>query len=196
VPTTVLVDGQGVPLEVADLGDDYWAAVGRVPDAIITIDGRGVPLSAVQLERLANRRLPAPAPPHLGERSEVVMRGLDDRFARLPFARVRRFADYWALRAVEAGHVGRISLQEGLSREQSEALEAYWLRRVEDPLSDRLDRWRFERLEARHRSRPRRLRSEVLAQVWFNTLGPGARTWFGNRYTTVRRYTFRIRWRP
>ena len=197
VPTTVPVNSQAVPFEVCDLGDGYWAAVGRVPDAIVTIDSRGVPLSAVQLERLASRRLPAPAPPDIGERTQVVMRGLDDRFTRVPFARVHRFADYWALRAVEVDHVGRISRQEGLSREQSEALEAYWLRRVEDPVSDWLDCWRFERMTARHRARrPRRLRSGLMGQVWLNTLGPGGRAWFANRYTTVRRYTFRLRWRP
>jgi hypothetical protein len=27
-------------------------------------------------------------------------------------------------------------------------------------------------------------------------LGPGARTWFGNRHAGIRRHTFRIRWRP
>jgi hypothetical protein len=125
------------------------------------------------------------------------MGGVDDRFGRLPFGRVNCFAEYWALRAVETDHVGRVAHQEGLSQQQYEALEAYWLKRVEAELSERLDEWHFEKIEASHRSRaPWRLRSKLLAQLWFNTLGPGARTWFGNRYTTVGRYTFRPRWRP
>jgi hypothetical protein len=45
------------------------------------------------------------------------------------------------------------------------------------------------------RRRPRRPRSEVVSQIWFNTIGPGGRCWFGNRYTTVRHYTFMLRWR-
>jgi hypothetical protein len=197
VPTAVVVDGQPETFDVCDLGDGYWAAVGRVPDGIVTIDGRGVPLSAVQLERLANRRLPPPGPPDIGERTEAVVQGLDDRFGRLPFDRVNCFADYWALRTVEVEHVGRLARREGLSQQQSEALKAYWLGRSQAQLSERLDQWHFEKIMSCHRSRaPKRLRSKVLAQLWFNTLGPGARTWFGNRYVAIRRYTFRLRWRP
>ena len=101
-PATVPVDGEAAAFEVADLGDGYWAAVGRLADATVTIDSRGVPLSAVQLERLASRRPPPPAPPDIGERSAAVMQALDERFARLPFGRVHGFADHWALRSVEA----------------------------------------------------------------------------------------------
>jgi hypothetical protein len=35
-----------------------------------------------------------------------------------------------------------------------------------------------------------------LYQVWSNTVGPGAKCWFGNRYTPIRHHTFRLRWRP
>jgi hypothetical protein len=69
-------------------------------------------------------------------------------------------------------------------------LERYWLSRVEAPLGEKLDEMHFRQIEARHRWRafrrrrvvgaPRGASSEFLAQLWFNTLGPGARTWFGN----------------
>ena len=42
-------------------------------------------------------------------------------------------------------------------------------------------------------------RAEVIThlfQLWFNTLGPGAKTWFGNCYFAIRHYTFRLRWKP
>jgi hypothetical protein len=107
---------------------------------------------------------------------------LDDRFARVPFSRVHGLADYWALQAVEIDHVSRLTVHEGLSDQQREALKAYWLRQIED----------------RHRSRvSRRVRNRrFLFQLWFNTLGPGAKTWFGNRYVGIRHYLFRFRWRP
>jgi hypothetical protein len=41
-----------------------------------------------------------------------------------------------------------------------------------------------------------RTRSTALFQLWFNTVGPGGKTWLGNRYVDIRRYTFRLRWRP
>jgi hypothetical protein len=205
-PATVLVDGEATAFEVSDLGDGYWAAIGRLADAIVTIDSRGVPISAVRLEHLASRRPPSPAPPDIGERSAAVMQALDERFARLPFGRVHRFADHWALRSVEVEHARRLARKERLSEPQSAALERYWLSRVEAPLGEKLDEMHFRQIEARHRWRafrrrrvvgaPRGASSEFLAQLWFNTLGPGARTWFGNRYSVIRQYTFRLRWRP
>ncbi len=74
-----MVDGEAAPFEMSDLGDGYWAAIGRLTDAIVTIDSRGVPISAVRLERLASRRPPSPAPPDIGERSAAVMQALDER---------------------------------------------------------------------------------------------------------------------
>jgi hypothetical protein len=53
-PITISVDGHNTPFELCDLGDGYWAAIGEVPAAIVTIDSRGVSLSAVGLERLAS----------------------------------------------------------------------------------------------------------------------------------------------
>jgi hypothetical protein len=197
-PVMILVDGQGTPFEVCDLGDGYWAAAGRVPAATITIDSRQVPISAVSLERLASREPPPPPVPYLGDRTETVVQSLDDRFAQVPFSRVHGLADYWALRAVEVDHVSRLTVDEGLSDQQLEALKAYWLRRIEDRLREPMDRVRLHDIEAMHRSRvARRLRNRrFLFQLWFNTLGPGAKTWFGNRYVRIRHYTFRLHWRP
>jgi hypothetical protein len=196
-PITILVDGRGTPFELCDLGDDYWAAIGLVPDATVTIDGREVPVSAVSLERLASRELPPPIAPDIGERTAAVIGGLEDRFARVPFGKVHRWADYWALRDVEIGHVRLLGRSGSLSKEQLEAVESYWLRRIEAPLRQTLDPLRFARTGAMHRSRmARHFGSGILFQIWFNTLGPGGRTWFGNRYTTIRHYTFRLHWRP
>ena len=143
-PVTILVDGQGTPFEVCDLGDGYWAAAGRVPAAAtITIDSRQVPISAVSLERLASREPPPPPVPYLGDRTETVVQSLDDRFAQVPFSRVHGLADYWALRAVEVDHVSRRTVDEGLSDQQLEALKAYWLRRIEDRLREPMDRVRL-----------------------------------------------------
>lgn len=197
-PVTIMVDGQGTPFELCDLGDGYWAAAGRVPAAIITIDSRQVPISAVSLERLASGEPPPLPVPDLGDRTGTVMQSLDDRFARAPFSRVHGLADYWALRAVELDHLDRLAVREALSPQQLEALKAYWLRRFEDRLRKSMDRLHLHDIDAMHRSWvARRLRNRrFLFQLWFNTLGPGAKTWFGNRYVRIRHYTFRLRWRP
>jgi hypothetical protein len=196
-PITILVDGQDTPFERCDLGDGYWAAASRVPAATVTIDSRKVPISTVSLERLASREPPPPPAPDLGDRTETVIQALDDRFARLPFDRVHRLADHWALRDVEIDHVNRLACREGLSDQQLEALEAYWLGRIEAPLRRTMDHLGSKHLEAMHGSRiARHLGRGFLFQLWFNTVGPGARTWFGNRYVGIRHYTFRLRWRP
>ena len=195
---TILVDGQGTPFELCDLGDGYWAAAGRVPAANIIIDSRKVPIGAVSLERLASREPPPPPVPDLGDRTGAVVQSLDDRFARVPFSRVHGLADYWALRAVEVDHVSRLALQKGFSDQQLEAMKAYWLRRLKDRLRKPMDRVRLHDIETMHRSRVARCfhKKRFLFQLWFNTLGPGAKTWFGNRYVRIRHYTFRLRWRP
>ncbi len=60
-----------------------------------------------------------------------------------------------------------------------------------------MERVRLHDIEAMPRSRvAQRLRNKkFLFQLWFNTLRPWAKTWYGNRYTTVRHYIFRLRWR-
>jgi hypothetical protein len=149
----VLVDGDAMRFEVCHLGAGYWGAVGRVADAIVTIASRGVPLNSVQLERLSSGRPPPLDPPEIRERSQAVLRALDEPFALLPFGRVHRFADYWALRTIEMEHVHRRASKEGLTGPQSAALEKYWLSRVEAPPGDQLDELQFKRMDALHRSR-------------------------------------------
>jgi hypothetical protein len=197
-PISILVDGQETPFEVYDLGEGIWTAVGQTAGTIISIDSRGVPLSSVRLERLSEHGFPPPPPPDLGENGPTVVRALDQRFERVPFGRVRSWADYWALRAVEVDHARNLTRRHRLTRHHSEALERYWLERIEAHLAEKLDSFDGPHsMSAMHRSRiARHLRSGLLFQLWFITLGPGARTWFGNRYVGIRHYTFRIRWRP
>jgi hypothetical protein len=196
-PISILIEGQMTSFEMCDLGDGYWAAVGVVPDATITIDGRKASVDGLSLERLASHQLPPPIAPDIGERTQSVVTSLDNRFARAPFDRVRRWADYWALRDVEIEHVKLLARRERLSEQQREAVQTYWMRRIDGALSETLERLRARSGGAMRQSRlSRRVRSKALSQIWFNTVGPGGRTWFGNRYTTVRHYTFRLRWRP
>ena len=163
----------------------------------MTIGSQRVPLGSVGLERLASADPPATGPPDIGARTGVVLGVLEDRFARVPFARVRRWADYWALRAVEVDHVRRLAQREGLPEPDHQALEAYWLGQIDVALVQTRGRLQREHTESLHRSRlARRIRPELVFQLWWNTLGPGARTWLSNRYTTLRGHTFRIRWRP
>ena len=60
-----------------------------------------------------------------------------------------------------------------------------------------MDSLPFKHIEAVHRSPiARHLGTGILFQLRFNTVGPGARTWFANRNVGIRHYTFRFRWRP
>jgi hypothetical protein len=123
---------------------------------------------------------------------------LDTRFAQIPFKRVRRFADYWALRDIEADHIRKLAYRNHLSDEDRKSAEAWWLAQIAVELVDTLDHLRTAnraRTTRLIRRRPRRPRSKVVSQIWFSTIGPGGRCWFGNRYTTVRHYTFMLRWR-
>lgn len=194
---TVVVDNKETPFEITELGEGLWVAVGRVPGTIIRVDSRGVPLSAVRLQRLTDDQIPPPPRPDLGENGDAVLDALDRRFERIPFHRIRRSADYWALLAVEAEHVDKLASEQHLSGQDANTLRHYWNERIEAHLAKTLERLHRSRmLEMRHSRVARRPGREFLFQLWFNTFGPGARTWFGNRYVGVRRHTFRIRWRP
>ena len=196
-PVTISVDGQRMPFETCDLGDGYWAAIGEVPGAIVTVDSRGVSVSAVGLERLASREPPPPSAPDIGDRTAAVITSLDERFTRVPFDRVHRWADYWALRDTEIDHIKRLGRREGLPEKDLKALESYWLIRIEIPVSNTLEQLRSRQVGMLHRPPfATRLGSGFLFQLWFHTVGPGARTWFGNRYVGIRHYTFRLWWRP
>jgi hypothetical protein len=123
---------------------------------------------------------------------------LRSRISQIPFSKVRRYADYWALRDIEADHIRKLAYRNHLSDDDRKVVEEWWLARLATELVDTLDhlgtenRARTTRLIRRHSRRPR---SKMFFQIWFNTIGPGGRCWFGNRYTTVRHYTFRLRWR-
>ena len=140
---------------------------------------------------------PTPAPDFASLPREVST-DLDARFSRIPFGRVRRYADYWTLRDIEAVHIHKLAYRNHLSSDDRKIVEAWWLARVATELNDTMNRLgtqnreRTTRLMRRGALRPR---SNVVFQIWFNTIGPGGRCWFGNRYTTVRHYTFRLRWR-
>ena len=197
VPVPMAVDGIDIAFEVCDLSDGYWAAIGTIDDLIVTMDSRGVPVNAVALERLAEDLLTPSTPPDVGDRSEAIHAGLRARWDRLPFERVKGWADYWALRDVEVEHVRRLARQNNLSEAQHRDLESYWLDLIDDPIRDKLDRQHYRDIGSRRKSRfERHLRWNWTYQLWFNTIGPGARTWFGNRYTPIRHYTFRLWWRP
>jgi hypothetical protein len=126
----------------------------------------------------------------------------DSRLRNLPIGRIRTMADFFALRSVEEDHIGRVARQYGLSDTERRSVEAWWLHQIQVPLDGQIrdlgDQRRaafMHQMKRRHARGPR-LRSEFLFQVWFNSLGPGGRTWFGNRYISIRHYTFRLHWRP
>jgi hypothetical protein len=194
---TVVVDNIETPFEITELGEGVWVAVGRVPGTIISIDSRSVHLSVVRLQRLTDDCIPPPPRPELGENGDAVLDALDRRFELIPFHRIRRSADYWALLDVEAEHVDKLAREQDLSGQDAKALHQYWNERIEAHLAKTLERLHRSRmLEMRHSRVARRLGHGFLFQLWFNTFGPGARTWFGNRHVGIRRHTFRIRWRP
>jgi Clp amino terminal domain, pathogenicity island component len=131
-----------------------------------------------------------------------ILKELENRLQRVPFDRIHRQGDYWAVLAVEHDHIRRLARRFELSDAEQQSLDHWWHHKLQGPLSGVIARI-FPRPQpgalsgARSRS-PRWVdRSPTfLRQLWFNTLGPGGRCWFGNRYATIRHYTFRLRWRP
>lgn len=126
-----------------------------------------------------------------------VARDLASRYERLPVHRIRRRADFWTLLRVEEEHVEQLGRRCELDETTREVARNWRLREVERRCSaarSRIDRRERRRLYRMHRHRT--FRSNALFQLYWNTVGPGGRTWFGNRYATIRRYTFRLRWRP
>jgi ATP-dependent Clp protease ATP-binding subunit ClpA len=122
---------------------------------------------------------------------------LASRYDQLPVHRIRRDADFWALRRVEEEHVERLARRHQLDDVTRAGAMDWWLGEVQRRCAGsraRLDRQEQRRLHRMHRRRS--FRSNAVFQLYWNTLGPGGRTWIGNRYATIRRHTFRIRWRP
>jgi hypothetical protein len=122
---------------------------------------------------------------------------LASRYGPLPVQRIRRHADLWALRRIEKEHVDRLVRDHQLDDVTRDATMSWWIEEVQRRCrgtSARLQREERRRLQRIHRHP--RFRSNAVSQLYWNSVGPGGRTWFGNRYATVRRYTFRIHWRP
>lgn len=135
-----------------------------------------------------------PPPPELP--AELVAE-LETRCEQLPVHRTRRDADFWALRRVEQDHVKRLARRHQLDEVTREVALDWWLGEVQRRCSEARAGLHREELRRLHRLvRRRYFRPNGLFQLYWNTVGPGGRTWFGNRYVTIRRYTFRIRWRP
>jgi hypothetical protein len=161
------------------------------------IDGRRSWLQITWGQNDEVHEAPPPAP-DFDSLPDEVSNDLDTRFSLIPFNRVRRYADYWALRDIEADHIRKLAHRNRLSDVDRKNVEAWWQAQIATELADTLERLQNEarsrttRLIRRHPHRPR---SKVFFQLWFNTIGPGGRCWFGNRYTTVRHYTFKLRWR-
>jgi hypothetical protein len=132
----------------------------------------------------------------------AIAEDLDRRLKHVPFDRVRREADYWALLDVEREHVRRVSTRHRLSQHDRQLLEHWWLSRISAEIHGTLTKLRERRMAlttAQIRRRPLSPFTPFRTarfQLWFNTVGPGGRTWMGNRYTIIRRHTFRLRWRP
>ncbi len=131
---------------------------------------------------------------------------LSNRLDRLPVNRIRTLADYYALCSIETDHVRRLAREFNLTVEQHAMVESWWRERVRKRLAGVLDSILEEAGSRRHRltvrylsnnpsSNTPRLLHKALWQLKFNTLGPGGRTWFGNRYMWIRGYTFRLHWR-
>ncbi len=124
-------------------------------------------------------------------------RDLAFRYDWLPVHRIQRRGDFWALWRVDEEHLERLARRYELDETTREVAGNRWLGEVERRCS--AVRIQIERQDRRHLHRLRRhrtFRSNALFQLYWNTVGPGGRTWFGNRYVTIRRYTFRLRWRP
>jgi hypothetical protein len=122
---------------------------------------------------------------------------LASRYDRLPVQHIRRHADLWALRRVEEEHVDRLARRHQLDEVARDVTVGWWLAEVQRrcaSMSARLAREDRSRLQQIHRHP--RFRSNAVFQLYWNTVGPGGRTWFGNRYSAIRRYIFRIHWRP
>ena len=132
-----------------------------------------------------------PRPPLL---STDAVADFDLRLHQLPVRRVHHWAGYWALRSVEHAYERRLARQWQLTEEQRREVDEWWLMLVGKQVDKPLETLRERAADRRRRGMPR-TQNRVAFQLLFNTVGPGGRPWFGNRYTTFRRLTFRLRWR-
>ena len=142
--------------------------------------------------------MPEPLPPSLDDLPLELLRDLVKREAALPIERLRNWADYWALCSVEKDHIARSTRRYGLADADRTALGTWWEAVVASACGERMAKWRAESRASHHRyvRAPQSRLRNALFQLRLNTVGPGAWCWFGNRHTTIRRYMFRLRWRP
>lgn len=191
----VIGEGRGVAAQVLIGMGVYFVALRR---DVVERFGGSADIRPAHINR-SEATWPQPEPPPLPDFDSMppgVRQDLDTRMQIVPFDRVHRLADYWALRSIEQEHIIKLARHFDLAPAQQESVEAWWLKEIDDRLDDPLRRLGSHLLAVNHRGRRRYGRSKVLFQLWFNTLGPGGRTWFQNRYTPIRRYSFRIHWRP
>src|ERR1700730_967202 len=118
-----------------------------------------------------------PPPPNFGAYPAALTQGFETRLQWVPFDRVRNWADYWALQAVEGDHLGRLARQYNLTDRDRESIETWWLAQVDAQLGGTYARL-ISQLHTDSgayilRSARWQLRSTFLFQVWFNTVGPG-----------------------
>jgi hypothetical protein len=155
--------------------------------------------------------VPVDPPAELAALPPDVWRQLEERLQRIPVERIRWMADYYALRSVESEHITRIARGLDLPAGEQELLSDWWLQTVDLKVKPNVEqimksqresdrRWmtseRRRHLARRLPPQPPGVVRTVLFQAKFNTVGPGGRTWFGNRYVGIRRHTFRLHWRP
>jgi hypothetical protein len=196
-PVTIPVSDHETAFELCDLNGGVWAAVGRLPGVDVTITSRGVPFAAIRLEPVAPRVRQVPAMPDLADKGDAVVEDLETRLERIAHLRLRRWADYFALRDVEIDHIIRLARRFELAANDREVLESHWLGLIDVKIAATLDRLENRRVDSIRYGRIRRhLPWNFLFQLWCNTIGPGGRTWLGNRYAAIRHYTLRLHWRP
>jgi hypothetical protein len=138
----------------------------------------------------------------LGEAATGLQEELDARVERLPLQRLRKWSDLNELVAVESDHVARLARRYALSDRDHHVLQRLWFARIDPELeevTEHLRRILFARDERIHQRCDRlakyRLGKHHLGQLYWNTFGPGGETWFGD-HLPVRRFLFRLHWRP
>jgi hypothetical protein len=106
------------------------------------------------------------------------------------------------LQGVEYDHVIRLARRYSLSDSKHGILQDLWFDRVDAVLEPDVERLRrdWATTQAKVHRRVARLRrfhlgKYHLGQLYWNTLGPGGETWFGD-HLPVRRFLFRLHWRP
>ena len=141
---------------------------------------------------------PEPPPPawsDLGAVAQSLQDDLDARVARLPVQRLRKWSDLSELRAVESDHVDRLARRHSLSGPDHHALQTLWFDRIDTELAEITDRLRYDRMTRERRISRQLTKHHLIHQLWWNTLGPGGETWFGD-HLPIRRFLFRLHWRP